>query len=74
MQIIFYINLIFLKKIKKDKIIDNFYKEKINSKTFSEKNLNKIFYYNGKEAVIDILNFKIFKSKKVDKKFIKRIN
>ena len=65
MLIIFYINLIFQKKIKKRiKIIDNFYKEKINSKTFSENNLNKIFYYDGKQAVIDILNFKIFKIKK----------
>ena len=51
---------------KRIKIIDNFYKEKINSKTFSENNLNKVFYYNGKEAIIDILCHKIIKSKKVD--------
>ena len=58
------------KNQKRIKIIDNFYKEKINSKTFSEKNLNKIFYYNGKQAVIDILNFRIIKSKKFDKKIL----
>ena len=51
---------------KRIKIIDNFYKEKINSKTFSENNLNKVFYYHGKEAIIDILCHKIIKSKKVD--------
>ena len=28
--------------------------------------MNKVFYYNGKEAVIDILKYKIIKSKKVD--------
>ena len=50
------------------KIIDNFYKEKILPKTFSENNMNRIFYYNGKQAVIDILNFQIVKSKKNEKK------
>ena len=52
------------------KIIDSFYKEKINSKTFTENKMNKIFYYEGKQAVIDILNFKIMKSKKLDKSLI----
>ena len=58
---------------KRIKIIDNFYKEKINSKIFSEKNMNKIFYYNGRQAVIDILNFRIFKLKKLDKNLIELI-
>jgi len=52
--------------IKRIKFIDNFYKEKINSKTFTKNNLNKIFYYYGKEAVIDILSFRIIRSKKLD--------
>ena len=43
---------------KRIKIIDKFYKEKINSKTFTETNLNKFFYYNGKQSIIDILIFK----------------
>ena len=51
---------------KRIKIIDNFFKEKINLKTFTTNNINKFFYYNGKEAVIDILTFKIIKSKKFD--------
>ncbi len=55
---------------KRIKIIENFYKEKINQKTFSETNMNKIFYYNGKQAVNDILNFRIIKSKNFDKNLI----
>ena len=51
---------------KRIKIINNFFKEKINLKTFTTKNINKFFYYNGKEAVIDILTFKMIKSKKFD--------
>ena len=52
------------------KIVDNFYKEKIDSRSFIEKNLNKIFYFNGKQAVIDILSHKLFKSKKPENKLI----
>ncbi len=52
------------------KIIDRFYKEKITVNSFSEKNLNKIFYYHGKQAVNDILNYKIFSLKKIDKRMI----
>ena len=51
---------------KRIKIIDNFFKEKINSKTFTTNNINKIFYYYGKQAVVDILTYKIIKSKKFD--------
>ena len=56
------------------KSIDKFYREKINYKTFTKDNLNKIFYYSGKETLMDILNFKIFKSKKIDDQIIKLIN
>ena len=48
------------------KTIDNFYKEKMYSKTFTENNMNKVFYYHGKQAVIDILSFKLIRSKKFD--------
>ena len=54
---------------KRIKIIDNFFKEKIQSNTFTENNMNKIFYYDGKQAVIDILNFNLIRSKKFDKTF-----
>ena len=58
---------------KRLKFIDIFYKEKISIKNFTEKNLNKIFYFNGKQAVIDIINFKLFTSSKVEKKLVKLI-
>jgi poly(A) polymerase len=56
---------------KRLKLIDFFYKTNVNIKNFTEKNFNKIFYYNGKQAVIDIINFKLFKSNKVEKDLIK---
>jgi tRNA nucleotidyltransferase/poly(A) polymerase len=52
------------KNQKRIKNIDNFYKEKINTKTFTENTMNKVFYYLGKQAVLDILDFKIIKSNK----------
>ncbi len=58
------------KNQKRIKNIYYFYKDKTTSKTFSESNLNKVFYYQGKETVIDIINFKIFKSKKLDNRLI----
>ena len=62
------------KNQKRIKDLDNFYKDKIMNKKLNEKNLNRIFYYNGKEAVIDILNFKIFKLKKLDNDIIQLLN
>ena len=53
--------------------LNNFNSQKITSKTFSEKNLNRMFYYNGKEALMDVLNFKLFKSSKVDNNLLKII-
>ena len=53
--------------------LNKFNLEKNTNQTFSEKNLNKVFYFNGREALLDVLYFKIFKSKKVDNKLIKLI-
>lgn len=53
--------------------LNNFYSKKITSTSFSEKNLNKILYFNGREALIDVIYFKIFKSNKVESKLIKLI-
>ena len=58
------------KNQKRIKDIYKFYKEKINSKTFSENNMNKILYYHGLQDVLDILNFKIIKSKKFEKSLL----
>jgi tRNA nucleotidyltransferase/poly(A) polymerase len=54
------------KNQKRIKIIDSFFKENEKLIKINEKNLNKIFYYEGKQAVIDILNFKLIKSKKFE--------
>jgi poly(A) polymerase len=56
------------------KLIDLFYREKLTPNNFIEKNLNKIFYFNGRQAVIDIINFKIFTSRKVEKKLIRLLD
>jgi tRNA nucleotidyltransferase/poly(A) polymerase len=62
---------------KKDKkrllFLNSFFSEKLTKKTFLEKNLNKVFYFNGREALIDIIYFKIFSSNKVDNKLIELI-
>ena len=54
--------ILFLKK---------FYDQKSNKDFFSEKNLWKILYYNGKQSLSDLLHFEIFKTKKINKKLIK---
>ena len=53
--------------------LNKFYSKKVNGSFFSEKNLGKILYFNGREALNDIIYFKIFLSKKVDDNLIKLI-
>ena len=55
------------KNKKRIKNIDNFFKEKVNLKTFTKDNMNKYFYYYGREATIDILNYRLVKLNKLDK-------
>jgi len=55
------------KNQKRIKVVDNFYKEKINLNSFSINNMNKVFYYSGKQACLDILDYRIILSKKIDK-------
>ena len=54
--------------------LNNFNSPKFPNKDFSEKNLNKIFYFSGREALMDIIYFKIFKSNKIDIKLINLID
>jgi len=54
--------------------LNNFNSLKLTSKNFSETSLNKVFYFNGREALLDIIYFKIFKSNKVDIKLINLID
>ena len=51
--------------------LKNIFSNSITSNTFLEKNLWKIFYYNGKNNLEDMINFQIFKSKKIDNNLIK---
>ena len=51
--------------------LKNIFSNSVTSNTFLEKNLWKIFYYNGKNNLEDMINFQIFKSKKIDNKLIK---
>ncbi len=54
--------------------INNIYSHKVSKNFFSEKNLNKFFYFNGKEALLDIIYFKIFRSSRIDNNLIKLID
>ena len=53
--------------------LNNYLKNK-NNKSFNTKNLWKILYFNGKESLLDLINYHIFTSKKVDKKLVNFIN
>ena len=53
--------------------LNDFFSKKINTKTFSTNNLEKILYFNGKQYLLDLLYFQIFKSKKIDQKIINYI-
>ena len=58
---------------KRIKIIHGFYKDKFNLKKFTQYNFNEYFYYEGNKAVLDVLRFKVIKSKKIDKSLIELI-
>ena len=58
---------------KRIKIIDSFFRDKFNLKKFTPFNFNEYFYYEGNQAVLDILRFKVIKSKKIDKSLIELI-
>jgi len=45
-----------------------------NNKNFNTKDLWKILYFNGQESLLDLINFHIFISKKVDKKLVNFID
>ena len=57
--------ILFLKKFYDGQIVKN---------SFSEKNLWKVLYYNGKQALRDLLYFEIFRSKKINKKLLNLVN
>ena len=53
--------------------LNKFYNKEINKNSFSKNNLWKIFYYNGKQTLFDLIYFEIFKSKKINKKLIAQL-
>jgi len=48
--------------------LNNFINKRNKVESFTEKNLNNLFYYEGKQAVLDVLSYKLFISKKINKK------
>ena len=58
---------------KKLLFLNDFYSKKATSKTFTIKNLNKIFYFDGKDSLMDVIYFKIFRSHRIDDNLLKII-
>ena len=54
--------------------LNSFNFKKIKKEIFSEQNMNKVLYFNGREALLDIIYFKIFKSKIADDNLINLID
>ncbi len=59
---------------RKINFLKDIFSKKIEKNFFSEKNLWKIFYKNNKDYLIDLIDFQIFKTKKVDKKLLELKN
>ena len=55
---------------KRIRFLSNIYSKNLDKDIFKEKNLWKILYFNGKNSLIDLINFKIFQNKKIDKKLV----
>ena len=61
------------KNQKRIKSIYNFFIENKNLKTFTKDNMNKVFYYYGKEVTLDIISFKTIRLKKINSSLIELI-
>ena len=59
---------------KRIKVLKEFYFSKKPPIKLNSNNLWKILYVSGKEGLIDILNYKIYTSKKFDKNFVNKLN
>ena len=59
---------------KRIKVLKEFYFSKKPPIKLNSSNLWKILYVSGKEGLIDILNYKIYTSKKFDKNFVNQLN
>ena len=56
---------------KRIKFLSNIYSKNLDRNTFKEKNFWKIIYYNGKDYLIDLIDFQIFQNKKLDENLLK---
>ena len=56
---------------KRIRFLSNIYSKNLDKSIFKEKNLWKILYYNGKDYLTDLINFKIFQNKKLDKDLVR---
>ena len=56
---------------KRIRFLNDIFSKPLNKNFFSEKNLWKIFYYNGKKYLNDLINFQIVKNKKLNNKLSK---
>ena len=56
---------------KRIRFLSNIYSKNLDKNFFEEKNLWKILYFNGKDYLIDLIDFKIFQNKKLDKNLVK---
>ncbi len=55
---------------KRISFLNDFFINKSDSQVFSKNKLEKILYFNGKQSLMDLLYFKIFRSQKIDKKIL----
>ena len=65
-----------LSKKEKNRILflKEFFNKKLNNKTFNKENLWKVFYYSGKQSLLDILNYQLSKFPKKEKNLLELIN
>ena len=59
---------------KRIRFLSNIYSKNLDKNIFKEKNLWKIFYYNGKDYLIDLIDFQLFQKRKLDKNLIQLKN
>jgi len=56
---------------KRIRFLSNIYSKNLDKSIFKEKNLWKILYHNGNDYLNDVINYKIFQNKKLDKDLVK---
>ena len=55
---------------KRIRFLSNIFSKLLDKNTFSEKNLWKILYYNNNNFLNDLINFQMYRSKKIGKKLL----